>query len=402
MKRVLFVDDDAAVLDGLRNRLRRQRSVWEMQFEPGGAEAVARLEGWRPDAVVSDMRMPGMDGSAVLRHVRERHPQAVRIILSGHSDQERMLRSLSVAHQFLAKPCDAQSLVKTLDGIWTLQQRIHSDAVTSAIGSLQALPPLPRLFQKVDELLDDPGVELSDVADVIGQDVSMTARILRYVNSPYFGLSRTLADVRDAVTFLGIDATRTLILSMEWFEILKPTRDVPGYSLDHLQRHSLRTGRLAAAMMDDDRQRSLALSVGMVHDIGSLAMACFMPGPLAQALRRAEAEGLPLHVAEERELGFTHAEVGGYLLSYWGLPFSIVEAVVCHHRPSRCGTDALHLAGAVHIAEHLQEEGVAHLGPESRQPAWDETYARAQASEEKLKAWRVLAGKLLDSGEGTR
>lgn len=389
MKRVMFVDDEIAVLDGLRNRLRRQRGKWEMFFILGGKEAVSQLSVLQPDAVVTDMRMPGIDGAGVLQVVRENHPQAVRVILSGHSDHERMLRALSVAHQFLAKPCDAEILVATLERVWALQDRIHSDPVWRAIGAMQALPPLPRLFQQLTVKLTDPAVNFCEIASLIGQDVAMTVRILRYVNSPFFGLQRTLTDLRDAIGLLGLDATRTLVLSLEWFELMQSAKTLPGYSHDKLQIHSLRTARLAAALAGSDAERSLALSVGMVHDIGSLAMACFLPQLMRDSGAAAEAKGLALFEAEEECLGFSHAEIGGYLLSYWGLPFPIVEAVVNHHRPSRSAEPGLHLAGLLHIAEQLQNE----TSLDGRKAHWDQEYVQRVLSPEKLEQWRGIAAE---------
>src|SRR5579862_1975913 len=115
MKRILFVDDERRVLEGLQRMLRPHRSQWHMRFANSGQEALAMLEEGSYDVIVSDMRMPGMDGAQLLETVRERYPGMIRIVLSGHSDVEAALRAVPVAHQFLAKPCDAEKLQAAID-----------------------------------------------------------------------------------------------------------------------------------------------------------------------------------------------------------------------------------------------------------------------------------------------
>jgi DNA-binding NtrC family response regulator len=115
VKRILFVDDEAHVLDGLRDLLRRQRREWEMVFALGGDAALRELDAQPFHVVVSDMRIPGIDGAALLALVQERYPETVRIILSGQTEHEAALRAVPVAHQFLAKPCDREQLRRAID-----------------------------------------------------------------------------------------------------------------------------------------------------------------------------------------------------------------------------------------------------------------------------------------------
>jgi len=98
MRRVLFVDDEPRILEGLRRMLRSQRNEWEMAFAPGGGAALAIMEAAPFDVVVSDMRMPEMDGATLLTQVRNLYPQVVRIVLSGHAELSAALRVVPVAH----------------------------------------------------------------------------------------------------------------------------------------------------------------------------------------------------------------------------------------------------------------------------------------------------------------
>lgn len=115
-KRVLFVDDEQEVLEGLRNLLRRNRHEWDMVFALGGYEALAELSRGTVDVVVTDMRMPGMDGAQLLAQVKTVSPSTARLVLSGHAEKEAILRALPVAHQFLSKPCGGGTLLERRTG----------------------------------------------------------------------------------------------------------------------------------------------------------------------------------------------------------------------------------------------------------------------------------------------
>jgi YesN/AraC family two-component response regulator len=110
MRRILFVDDEPRILDGLRRMLRPRRTEWEMGFAVGGEAALACFDAQPYDVVVTDMRMPGMDGAALLARVRERSPETVRIVLSGYADPEDAARAARVAHDLVGKPAAAEIL----------------------------------------------------------------------------------------------------------------------------------------------------------------------------------------------------------------------------------------------------------------------------------------------------
>ena len=114
-KRILFVDDESMVLSGLQRSLRLMRSEWEMVFAPGGNEALAAMDLQPFDIIVTDMRMPGMDGAQLLEEVQRRSPQTLRMVLSGQSDRETILRSVNPAHQFISKPCEGEELKSQVD-----------------------------------------------------------------------------------------------------------------------------------------------------------------------------------------------------------------------------------------------------------------------------------------------
>ncbi len=114
MKRVLFVDDEPKVLAGLQRMLRPLRHEWRMTFAAGGAEALAMLERGPFDVLVTDMRMPGIDGPQLLEEVRRRFPHVLRIALTGQYHGDAVQRSAALAHYHLAKPCDPDMLKEAI------------------------------------------------------------------------------------------------------------------------------------------------------------------------------------------------------------------------------------------------------------------------------------------------
>ena len=115
MKRILFVDDEPALLSGLRALLRRRRDEWQMDFVTSALEALRRIAQAPFDLIVSDLHMPGMDGSALLARVKDVHPQTLRFLLSGYADPVAGLREYPAAQRILCKPCDADELEAALD-----------------------------------------------------------------------------------------------------------------------------------------------------------------------------------------------------------------------------------------------------------------------------------------------
>jgi len=116
MTRIIFVDDEPRVLDGIRRFLYPMRREWDMSFACSGPQALEIMAHDPFDVIVTDVRMPGMDGTELLARVRDLHPGVVRIVLSGHSDRDLTLKAAVSAHKYLSKPCDAQSLKVTIAG----------------------------------------------------------------------------------------------------------------------------------------------------------------------------------------------------------------------------------------------------------------------------------------------
>jgi putative nucleotidyltransferase with HDIG domain len=364
-RRILFVDDEPNLLMGLQRTLRPMRAQWEMEFVSGGDEALQALS-LRPfDAVVTDMRMPGMTGVELLERIQDQFPQTIRIILSGQSDRESILRSIAPAHQFLSKPCDAEQLKSVLERAIALTELLESTPLKKFISRLKCIPSLPFLYQEVAEELRSEDPSAFRIGRIIAKDMGMTAKILQVVNSVVYGVNAEVSEPSQAVMLLGLDTIQAMVLSLSIFSAYDP-HVLSARRAERLWDHSVSVSRFSRLIARAEGVAAPALdpyqSAGLLHDIGKLVMASADPKGYREIEELAISAGTDQYLVETEVLGCSHAEIGAYLLGIWGLPASIVEAVAWHHRPSESPTTKFSPLVAVHVASAFH----ARLHPEFR------------------------------------
>jgi putative nucleotidyltransferase with HDIG domain len=343
------VDDEVRILEGLQRMLRHQRNEWEMAFAPCAEDALTMLDAAPFDVVVSDMRMPGMDGAALLEIVRKKHPSVLRFILSGYTELEASYRAVPVAHQFLLKPCDSETLRTAIGRATSIVEVLNNKMLASLVGSLQDLPSLPRIYAEFRDALSDPESSVDRVIHIVEKDVAITAKILQLVNSAFFGVSRNVSDIKTAVNYLGLNVLQNLVLSVEAFRVFQPKKPISGFSIDEFYRHSQFCATIASQIPLPGNPVSAAVISGLLHDVGKLVIAERSPEHFVRALAGATEEKRPLFSIEEELIGVSHAEVGAYLLSTWGLPYPVIEAVAHHHHPDRVPRKSLDLTAVVYL-----------------------------------------------------
>ena len=386
-RHILFVNHEPYVQHGLERMLRPMRRVWEMDFAGDARSALERLGEVPFDVVVSDLRMPGMDGQQFLTEVMRRHPQVVRIILTACSEREATLDAMTVSHQLLTKPCDADTLKATIGRALALRGLLDGETPLKALVSrLESLPSLPMLYSQIVEALQSPNVSVRAIAEIIARDPAMTAKILQLVNSAYFGLGRHVADLGRAVTLLGLETIKSLVLTAQVFSQFDPD-SLESLSLETLWSHSACTGALARKIVEseegDESQRGEALTAGLLHDVGQLLLAVNLPNVHTKAVKLAHQEDLQLWQAERQLFGASHGEVGAYLLGLWGLPEGIVEAVAYHHHPDQAPGFGSKVLTAVHAANALAHD------PSGASLDW--LYLETLGLTGRVEIWRRLA-----------
>lgn len=387
MNRILFVDDELSVLNGIRNALRRERHRWDMVFVTSGADALQEMAQTPFDLIVSDMRMPVMDGADLLMQVRQHYPQTARIVLSGHSDHQAIVRVLPAANQFLAKPCAPEHLAAVIERTCSLQATLDNPAMRKLTGSLDRLPSAPLTYHALTQAIATPGTRIDQIVHILDQDPAMCAKILQLVNSSYFGSSRTITSLHNAIVYLGLDLIRALTLSAHVFGEMEVSGAVQP-CLEEMRNHSFQIATLARLFLAGSKEAEEVFSVGMVHDVGSFVLALAQPDDYLAALERGHPACLPDHGAEIEMFGTSHAEVGAYLLGTWGLPIAMVEAVAYHHRPSEMVAGS-RMVAALHVADTL----VGAAGADAEE-ALDRAYLDRSGVAAEIDNWIRIAKKL--------
>lgn len=390
-KRILFVDDEPNILKGLQRSLRPMRNAWDMVFAEGGENALKVLEKEPFDVIISDMRMPKMDGDTLLNIVKNKYPMTARIILSGHADKAMILKSMKSAHQYLSKPCKKERLISTINKVCTLGDLLNNSVLKQLLGKIETLPSIPCIYSQIMTELRSSNGSAAGVGKIIARDMGMTAKILQLVNSSFFAMPRHISGPEEAVVILGTDVVKTLVLSIEVFSTLSKGA-LSVISVDKIHDHCVKTGMIASKIGAQEKmeQKKLdhALIASILHDMGKLLLAEHFTDDYKNVIEIVHQEHLPFFKAEKQIFGTTHAEVGAYLLGLWGLPEEVVKAIAFHHHPSKVVSEKFELCGLVHVAQLIEHH-------EQRQPGmWetlngvDEAYLENLGLKGKITLWR--------------
>ena len=388
--RLLFVDDEPLVLQGLQRTLHGMRGQWDMTFVGGGEEALETLARQPYDAIISDMRMPRMDGAQLLEKVKERYPEVVRIVLSGQANRETILRSAGPAHQYVSKPCDPQELKLRLAQAFAMRDLLQNSAVRALVSGLKSIPSPPGLYYEIQAELRSEDTSLKKIAEIVSKDAGMTAKILQLANSAFMGARYNISNTTQAVTLIGTEMVRALVLSVHVFSQFKnpATSDCAT-----LWEHSIAVACLAQRIaVGEGCTKALvdeSFTAGILHEIGKLVLLSEMSKLYAELLADIGKNTGTLAEAERQRFGCTHADLGAYLMSIWGLPHSLVQAVAYHDRPADsvekrlCSLTTVHGADAIAssidaalIVQDVQwdEKYMQDLGMGGREPVWREFY----------------------------
>lgn len=306
--RVLFVDDEPHLLAGLRRSLHTRGVGWQISFAASGAEALDIMSAEPCDVVISDMRMPGMDGAQLLGRTRAAHPGTVRFVLSGEADRDAVLASAAVAHQFFAKPCDVENIIAVVDRVLTLRSELDGPRVRDLLGGIGPLPMLPDTHAALTD-----AVACTDCADqtaprILTTDIAGCAEVLRLTNSAFFGVPRRFETVAQAISLLGPETLQALVTGGAMFREVAPGGETNLESLNHRARQRVElVQRIAHGQQWSDAEMARTALAALVMDIGTLALASGDDSPVQTTC--------------------PPSQLSSYLLALWGFGEDVVTLV---------------------------------------------------------------------------
>ncbi|MCD6272983.1 MAG: HDOD domain-containing protein [Deltaproteobacteria bacterium] len=245
------------------------------------------------------------------------------------------------------------------------------------IRKIEDLPTLPRTVLRITELVNNPRTSAQDLAGVVVDDQVLTARLLRLVNSSFYGFPRKVSTVTGAIVLLGFDAIRNLLLTTSILELFSNKKRKTGFNREKLWDHSIGCAvgaKIIGSYLKYERIEELFVS-GILHDIGKIVEMLFLPKDFAQIVSIVEQENILLFSAEERILGYTHADIGRLLAQRWSLPAKIEAVIANHHQPDAADGFMLE-AAIIHLADILCRaldigSGGDHRIPPLNKSAWE-------------------------------
>lgn len=354
-KSVLFVDDEPNILSGIKRMLRSLRKGYDFYFAESGKAALEVIEDSDIHIVVSDMRMPGMDGAELLTTIKDRYPQIIRIMLTGQAEEESVYRTVNVVHQFLSKPCDPDIVKDILFRSSNLHDRLTNNDLKKVISGIDRLPSLPAAYAELQKILRKENTTADDVAKVIENDIGMTAKLLQLVNSSFFGLFQKVDSPARAVKLLGFDTIRILVLGVQIFSEFKT--DSSAISISFLKDHSMKVAqcskKIALQTTDDLEVVNNSFLAGMLHDIGRLLLVANCADNYLPLVEAAQKNGTRLVDDEQKQFNATHGDIGTYLIGLWGFRGDILEAISYHNNINAFSSESFSPALAVHVADAL-------------------------------------------------
>lgn len=386
--KVLFVDDEVQILRALERMLDATEPDWECEFASSGHEALEILDDEKFDTIVTDMRMPAMDGAELLAKVAKKQPDIVRIVLSGEADRRTVLRAAEPMHQYLAKPCDPEELRSTIIRAAAMRETLDNESLRKAVGGLERLPSLPHIYQQLVEALECDDTTLEQIGQIMELDIAMTAKVLQLVNSAAFGIRNEVTTLPQATALLGLDTIRSLTLYTSVFKQFES--DGFDQTLSQLMDHSQKVADIAMKIARAEKLQSDLLNdvytAGLIHDLGKLVLMTSDPERYRLVQERVQENGECFAVAEQAVFGADHAAVGAYLLRLWGLPQSTIEVVALHHRPQAAEESSFSPLIAVWAANELVngtadiefEQCLANAGCADRFIYWKQICTQAE------------------------
>jgi putative nucleotidyltransferase with HDIG domain len=220
------------------------------------------------------------------------------------------------------------------------------------VANVEVLLSLPDAAMQLNALLADPDTDLKDIANVVSLDPALTARVLRAVNSAYFGLRARIDTISKAISMIGTSELHSLVLATSAAQAFKNI-SCKLIDMESFWQHSVRAALAARGFAESSlrRHRERVFLAGLLHDVGQLVLYHELPEPSTRILK-AIAAGQARQDAELEVLGFTHAEVGAVLLERWNLPASLVQPVRFHHHFDEA-PDFAREAALVHLGSVL-------------------------------------------------
>jgi len=393
--RILVLIDDAATLAQVEPLFSDLTERWKIHVTETGENALCLLDQVPFDIIFADLKAGPLAGTQFLHQVWTRHPGTIRFLLSNSMAPDLVVTCALGAHQILIKPLDAEALRNALERAALVERLFQNKDLTSLVSRLRTFPSRPTIYAEVIRELRSSSASAQTVGELVSRDLAISTKLLQITNSAFFGFKTPVSTPGDAVLLLGMETTASLILGIEAFARLDNVK-LKYFSTDQIWKHCQNVANsardIAEHVTHDRNLAHEAYTAALLHDIGKLALAVNLDEAYRDALNLGREKNLPAHEVERQAFGATHAEAGAYLLSLWGLPAGVIEAVARHHLPARELSSEFTPLTAVHLANAL-ENALNQPAPGATELTIDLDYPTELRVVEQLDTFREIVFK---------
>lgn len=333
---VLIVDDERFVLDGLRRQFRNQRDRWNVRFVDSGESALAAMRELPAEVIISDMRMPGMSGAELLRQVYQHWPESVRFVLSGQTDQTELLEHVGYIHQYMQKPCDHVILERAISRTVNFVKLIESPDLRGIVTGIRSLPVVSDTYIRLVQALESEESGADEIAEIVSQDVGLSVKILQMVNTAFFGLTRDIVNLKDAVVLIGISNLTTMVMTVQIFDQMtdkSKSSCFVGKIWAGSNELASRAAQLAKNHGLNKDLRDMVTLCAMFSHIGRAIISQMMPANHEKIAELVKSKGITMDQAEVEVLGVSQELIGAYALGLWGFDEKVIDSVVYQAHP---------------------------------------------------------------------
>jgi HD-like signal output (HDOD) protein/CheY-like chemotaxis protein len=369
--KIMFVDDEQLILTGIKRAL--FRSKWEIILALSGQQALETLQETPVDVVVSDMLMPGMNGAELLETVGDLYPSIVRIILSGHADDELALRASYIAHQWLSKPCDPLILKEELTRIDELRLLLPIEKTQKVVGGIKFLPSPPRIYRELKTLFQKDRTSTKNISKIISRDPSITLKLLQLSNSAFFFRGEKITEIDKAISRLGVNVVCNIVLAAE---VYSQTVNIEESVLDAIHHRSANVALLAQSFVEESLREQTMLA-GLLHNLGEIMLYSVSPESTSKYLELRNNGGDNTNI--ERELfGADNIQFTSYFLHLWSFPCTLIECIALQNQVSKLvklpygSATAIYIANQLLSQNELNDDFITHFNLEDKLTTWKE------------------------------
>ncbi|HVI41154.1 MAG TPA: HDOD domain-containing protein [Anaerovoracaceae bacterium] len=352
MKRILVVDDDIHIRSSMSEAF--DGTDYGIITVENGPSALRILKTEKVDLVVSSMKLPLMDGYDLLSNIKEKYPNVIRVIMCSYDEEASVLKTIlkNIAKFHILKPWSNEKLLEYIGQIFETEDILKSNDLLLLINNLEKLPTIETSYQKILKMIEKDA-DTGSISLEIEKDFAISTKLLQIANSAFYGLQT--GSVKHATVYLGLQNLKSLIYSTSILNSFNSVSHQDQQRLNDLWNHALLTSKLLHYTYEVFMKKKLpeaACSAGLLHNIGALVMMHNRIENYTEMINKARTKSLNLLEMEQEAFHVTHQEAGGYLVSWWKLPFPIVEAALYHHRPFDSCVLNKEIVAAVHLAQH--------------------------------------------------